>query len=279
MPSLPKGIKIYRKLRHRKGHGVHSPFVYNLITKVIEERSPYYVFREIENIRKEIIEKKDEYSRITVRDTQNQKYGALLFRLINFFQCKNVLQIGTSTGIMSLYLSSARSDCECVAVEDNDDIGNFASGIIRKLGLKNFRIEIGHLQDKTEELFNEYSSFDLFFINIPEHASCPEVINKCLKRAKKEAIFVIEGINGSQKMRNTWKNLVLNPEITVSIDLYRFGIVFLRENIHKQHYKIYFDNGKKQALHKNGRQRFHFFSRRKKSSENTYSLGRIRHGR
>ena len=31
-----------RKIRHRKGYGVHSPFAYGLITKVIEEKSGYY---------------------------------------------------------------------------------------------------------------------------------------------------------------------------------------------------------------------------------------------
>ncbi len=34
--------------RHRHGHGVHSPFLFDLIVNVIEEKWPYYCYEEIE---------------------------------------------------------------------------------------------------------------------------------------------------------------------------------------------------------------------------------------
>ena len=34
-------ILFYRFLRHRKGFGVHSPFAFSFITKVIDERCGY----------------------------------------------------------------------------------------------------------------------------------------------------------------------------------------------------------------------------------------------
>ena len=61
MPIIPKinsfrkSILLYRGIRYRKGFGVHSPFVYNLITKVIEERCPYYCFDDIELVRKQLL--------------------------------------------------------------------------------------------------------------------------------------------------------------------------------------------------------------------------------
>lgn len=55
--TLRKGILLYRGIRYRKGFGVHSPFVFNLITKVIEERCQYYSFYDIELIRKQLLSK------------------------------------------------------------------------------------------------------------------------------------------------------------------------------------------------------------------------------
>lgn len=46
--TLRKGSLLYRSIRYRKGFGVHSPFVFNLITKVIEEKCSYYSFYDIE---------------------------------------------------------------------------------------------------------------------------------------------------------------------------------------------------------------------------------------
>ena len=58
--TLRKGILLYRGIRYRKGFGVHSPFVFNLITKVIEERCQYYSFYDIELIRKQLLFQDDE---------------------------------------------------------------------------------------------------------------------------------------------------------------------------------------------------------------------------
>ena len=102
--TLRKGILLYRGIRYRKGFGVHSPFVFNLITKVIEERCQYYSFYDIELIRKQLLFQDDEITypdrqqkgkmrrrtigRIVEREAIRPKHGALLFRLANYFKIK-----------------------------------------------------------------------------------------------------------------------------------------------------------------------------------------------
>ena len=93
--TLRKGILLYRGIRYRKGFGVHSPFVFNLITKVIEERCQYYSFYDIELIRKQLLFQDDEITYpdrqqrgrcaaarsagIVEREDMQPKHGALLF--------------------------------------------------------------------------------------------------------------------------------------------------------------------------------------------------------
>ena len=109
--TLRKGILLYRGIRYRKGFGVHSPFVFNLITKVIEERCQYYSFYDIELIRKQLLFQDDEITypdrqqkgkmrrrtigRIVEREAIRPKHGALLFRLANYFKSKHILQFGS----------------------------------------------------------------------------------------------------------------------------------------------------------------------------------------
>jgi len=118
--TLRKGSLLYRSIRYRKGFGVHSPFVFNLITKVIEEKCSYYSFYDIELLRKQLLFKEGEItypdrqnkgkrktrsiSEIVKRESIRPKHGALLFRLANYFKSKNILQIGTTMGLSTLYL-------------------------------------------------------------------------------------------------------------------------------------------------------------------------------
>ena len=120
--TLKKGVLLYRGLRYRKGFGVHSPFVFNLITKVIEEKASYYCLDDIELIRKQMLYREEmitcpKYWRkgkaysLTIGQIVKQlaiksKHGALLFRLTNYFHPKEILQIGASMGLSTLYLSS-----------------------------------------------------------------------------------------------------------------------------------------------------------------------------
>ncbi len=99
--TLRKGVLLYRGIRYRKGFGVHSPFVFNLITKVIEERCQYYSFYDIELIRKQLLfqnggitypdrQQRGKMRRRTIgqiveREAIRPKHGALLFRLTNYF--------------------------------------------------------------------------------------------------------------------------------------------------------------------------------------------------
>ena len=120
--TLRKSVLLYRGIRYRRGYGVHSPFVFNLITKVIEERCSYYSFYDIELIRKQLLfrdniitypdrQQKGILHRRTIgeiveREAIKPKHGALLFRLANYFKSQNILQLGPSMGLSTLYLTS-----------------------------------------------------------------------------------------------------------------------------------------------------------------------------
>jgi len=266
MLKFSSQIKLYRKLRYRKGYGVHSHFTYNLITKVIEEKTPYYVFEDIENFRKKLLNPEN-FSKIPiVQETQSKNYGALLFRLINFFKCRTVLQIGGSTGVMSLYLAlPLRNSCNCYVLEERtgwlDSVRTFAENH----SLKNLYWMEGAYPENLPRLKAEIASFDFIFINTRGDAEkTREALHLSEKFVYPNTVMVIDNIQRDKTMKKLWQEIKSREDVGLTVDLLSLGLVFFNTQLHKQHYKNYFDDGKKQNLYKKRRRRFHFLSRRKK---------------
>jgi predicted O-methyltransferase YrrM len=270
--KLPE-IKIYRRLRYRKGYGVHSPFVYSLITKVIEEKASFYAFDEIEAVRKEMINTYNPLSHLTIKETQHRNYGALLFRMVNFFKCNSVLQIGGSSGIMSLYLAMASPlNCRCYVLERRNGLLEKVKTFSNTHGLKHLHFLEGNYDESLRNLRADSIQPDLLFINdLSEYPDVEKAFSSCFPFMNKQAILIIDNIKKDKRKHELWQKIKNHSLSRVTLDLYALGIVFFDDKLPKKHYKTYFNYGKKQNLHKKWRRRLYFISRRKKSPKNKFS--------
>jgi predicted O-methyltransferase YrrM len=227
---------------------------------VIEEKTPYYIFDEIEQFRKGLSQYKE---------PQHKNYGALLFRLVNFFKCRTVLQIRAYSGVLSLYLSMARKDCICYGLEENPELLKAVKVFAGQRQLENLYFLEGDSAGNLERLQNVTPSFDLIFINQSGNPTKTlETIELYKSFISEKSILIIDGISGNKAMKELWEKIENHPETSVTIDLFALGIVFFDKKLHKQHYKNYFDYGKKQNLYKKRRRRIHLFGRRKKGFKN-----------
>ena len=179
--TLRKGILLYRGIRYRKGFGVHSPFVFNLITKVIEERCQYYSFYDIELIRKQLLFQDDEITypdrqqkgkmrrrtigRIVEREAIRPKHGALLFRLANYFKSKHILQFGPSMGLSTLYLTSYASDLKCIALENVPEFASIARIAFGKAARNPVDLRVGSYKDLLPKALKDMEQLDFVFFN------------------------------------------------------------------------------------------------------------------
>jgi len=279
-PQPPVLIKLYRKMRFRKGFGVHSPFVYNLITKVIEEKSVYYAFEEIENFRKQLLTD-TEQSAITSRETQPAAYGAFLFRMVHFFKCQNIMEIGSSTGVMGLYLAMAsRTQCNCWLLDERHGLAHEVRRFASAHHLNKLQYIEGDYMKNITRLGAELPEVDLLFFNhLPETYTIDELIRRCQPLMSKRGILILDNINRNKEMRKVWKSLKHNPQMRIMVDLYTLGIVFLNDRLPKQYYKAYFNSGKKHNLPTHRRKSLHFIRWRKKNAKNAFAHRSLRYGR
>ena len=112
-----KTILLYRFLRYRKGFGVHSPFAFSFITRVVDERWEYYCYQDIELIRKQLVQHENR----PVRHEIKRSHGELLFRVVNYFKPRKLIQFGSPAGIGTLYMASYASGLHCLVLEENEE--------------------------------------------------------------------------------------------------------------------------------------------------------------
>ncbi len=218
--------RIYRYLRYRKGFGVHSPFAFGLINKVIEEKKPYYIYEEIEQI----------ISRYPFKEKHRKKYGRFLFRIVNFFHLRNVLQVGVSDGVRAMYLNAAAASM--IVLEENRKKALEATRFNAEI--KSLDIRTGSYLSMIDAVTGELGSLDLLFLNIQADADLTRAIfQKSLQYILPETVFIIDGIH-KKRMKGVWKEICCHHEVCVTMDLYSLGLVFFNRKMQKKDYKIYF---------------------------------------
>ena len=232
-----RGVHLNQAIRCRKGFGVHSPFVFDLITKVIgEDECAYYSYDDIELLRKQL-SLQAEYKHAAIRP----KLGALLFRLANHFKPKNILQIGTRTGLSTLYLTLYASHLRCITLEEDPAFEPIAKQGFAKLAHDPIDMRVGGYSESLPRALKDMSKVDFLFINtLPGTYDDKALLLACLEHLHKDSVLVLMGIQSDKRMHALWEELVASPSVTVSLDLFVMGIVLFNKGLHKKNYLVYF---------------------------------------
>lgn len=248
------------KIKAGTPHDVHSPFVFDLLNNVILDQTPYYCYSPIESVRAKMLLDQRQVNRhdfgagnkqsgsqsgsqsvseIAAKSLQEKKYAQLLFRLINFSKAKNILELGTSLGITSLYLSMADSKNKLITLEGNPEIAAIAQQNFSVLKRENIELLIGDFKTTLPSAIAKLDTLDFVYFD-GNHRKEPtlDYFHQCLKKKNPGSVFVFDDIYWSKEMQAAWSEICQHPEVIISIDLFRLGIVFFRSGIPKQHYRL-----------------------------------------
>lgn len=242
----------------RNQHGIHSPFVYELYNNVIKDQTPFYVFSDIESIRAKLLlsnieieindfgagstinkSNKRRISDIAKNSLKASKYAQLLFRLVNRFKPTNVLELGTSLGISTMYLAASSSKTHVTTVEGCSNISKVAQINFYKLGLKNIKLINQSFEDFLPDYLKTIPTLDFVFFdgNHTKEATL-NYFNLCVEKINQHTIFVFDDIYWSKGMNEAWNEIKHHPKITTTIDLFTVGIIFFNPDLSKEHFVL-----------------------------------------
>lgn len=253
---LLKYIKFLTKARNTKGHGVHSPFVFQFLSNVIYTKNQYYCFAAIESIRNNLnqnhqklfikdlgtgVDRESTISDIARKSVQERKFAELFFRIIHRYQFQNILELGTSLGITTAYLASNSSKSKCITLEGSSEIARIARESFRKLNLNNIQLIEGNIDNSLKGALDLLNSVDFVLIDANHQSKAVmSYFNLTLEYSGADTILVIDDIYWSDDMEVAWEFIKNHPKVTTTIDLFQLGIVFLKPDLHKNHYKLHY---------------------------------------
>ncbi|MEO6610627.1 MAG: class I SAM-dependent methyltransferase [Chitinophagaceae bacterium] len=256
-----KFLRYFLGSSNGKGHGTHSPFIFHFISKVLNDSSHYPAYDTVESLRNHLLGDKtmlaiddlgagsavSKTSRRTVgniarRSAKPRKLGQLLFRMVKEYQPQTSIELGTSLGLTTCYLSLAKQDARVITMEGAREVAAVARKNFREAGIKNIQLEEGNFDTVLKDILDGLSSVDFAFID-GNHRQEPteRYFRELLPKIHNDSIIVFDDIHWSREMEAAWHTIRTHPQVRCSIDLFFSGLVFFREEFReKQHFSIRF---------------------------------------
>lgn len=160
-------LKAYIKflLKSQNQHGLHSPFVYDLVTNCFYDKKKYEEYKLLNDYLKDLL---NNHNSIKVTDfgagskvfTSNERTisaiaknvgipknrARFLFRLVKYLDCKNNLELGTSLGIGTAALA-ANKRTNLTSIEGCPQTAKLARQQLNKFDIKNVNLIVGEFEE------------------------------------------------------------------------------------------------------------------------------------
>ncbi|MBL7738122.1 MAG: class I SAM-dependent methyltransferase [Chitinophagaceae bacterium] len=240
---------------------MHSPFVFDLITKVMNDKTTYPDYRQVEGLRENLL---TDQALLDIEDmgagsgvsktnqrtvasiarnaAKPKKFGQLLYRMVKYYQPQMIIELGTSLGITTSYLSLAKSNANLITMEGARSVAAVARNNFDQLRLKNVSLTEGNFDDTLQPVLEPFSSVDFCFVD-GNHRQEPteRYFRQLLPKTTNDSILIFDDIHWSQEMELAWHTIQQHEAVRCTVDLFFIGIVFFRQEFkEKQHFKIRF---------------------------------------
>lgn len=244
-------------IRSKNQHGVHSPFVYDLVTKCLYDRTHHQAYNLLDEYRaklraiNQIIEIIDlgagskrmrntrKIASIVKHNSSTLKRTKLLYRIVRYLKANTILELGTSLGIGTQAISLGNPNANVTSVEGCSNISSFTKTQLNSFNNNNITLINSEFSDYLKNLIKRPNSFDLIFIDgNHKKETTLEYFETLLGHIHNDSVMIFDDIYWSKGMTEAWEQIKQHPKVTVTIDTFNWGFIFFRKEQVKEHFKI-----------------------------------------
>ena len=236
MIKIKRYYTALRRYNRSKGFGIHSPFAFNFVLKVLRERSQYYAYDNLHSSHWNV-------SRLTTakerRNLISYKYAKMIFRITCYFNPQSILQIGTSHGIVSTALLNVSSSSHLYVYLGE---GHHAKTYELLIGSEESRItkynDVIDALDNYQKLLNDANPPFVIINHIDKENK--KIIKTALDVVKNEGIIIICNINRNKIVRDSWNEIKSSMQQGMSFSNDKIGVIVGYKHLPLQHFSLWF---------------------------------------
>lgn len=237
---------------------MHSPFVFDLVTKCLYDKKKYPEYSIIKQYRNSLLENKKtievtdfgagskvfksnqrKVSAIAINAGISPKRAHLLVRITNYFQPETILEIGTSLGLATVALSLGNKNSKIITLEGCPQTLAIAKNQCQFQNLDNIEFVHTKFEDYLKNLQPVTRNPQLIYFdgNHSKKATL-EYFDLLLPTITNDSVWIFDDIHWSTDMEEAWEAIKNHPKVTVTIDTFQWGLVFFRKEQEKEHFTI-----------------------------------------
>ena len=248
------------RVKAKSRYKIHSPFVFDLISKVFRDNTIYDDFKLLDPF---VVELKGNSSLIETTDfgagagdneyqiylkplkkivrerSHNVSHLHLLYRIARYFNPKYMLEFGTAAGVSTIYLKKGLSDSTMITMEGCPGLSAVARENFEKLHLQNVEVANGNFDVMLPNILKKFEKLDFVFFD-GNHRKKPtlDYFNQCMEKAHENTVFLFDDIHWSKGMEDAWETIKGDKRVSLTIDIFWFGLVFFKGGVVKQNFVV-----------------------------------------
>ena len=241
-------------------HGIHSPFVYQLVDEVIYDTHNKPAYNQIEALRRGLLQdnrtitvtdlgagshvnknRTKQIKQIAKNALKPPKLAQLIYRLAARFAPANIIELGTCLGITTSYLAKAAPQARIISIEGCPQTSAVAGETLKQASVANVNLVTGNFDTILPDLIHELDEIDFMFIDGNHRKDATlNYFKWSLPKVHENTILIFDDIYWSTGMTEAWQSIKNHPQVTVTVDLFWIGLVFFKKGQAKEHFKIRF---------------------------------------
>ena len=251
---------ISNRLKGKRWDSFHSPYLFRLMSFMANDKVRFEKFSAIEALRRKWLKNR---TRIVRKDKgtgslysgkpDTESISAIAKHALSLpFQCRCmarlvhlekpnvIIEFGSSLGISAAYLQSGNPTSVITTVEGDPEIAKLARTTFAELDMTGIQLVVSTFEEFLASPDHHDRKIDLLFLDGNHNSSALlDYYEKLKSNFSANTIVLVDDIYWSQDMQQGWRKLINLPEVTQSVDCFRFGMLFFKkEFLEKENHRI-----------------------------------------